>query len=174
MQSLVVHPFSTSAHHHMQVRIPEARPLSRQLHQLRPQRFVTALAATAVARHCHHHQPERSPLAEGIVLLHLPDSGLQRYELQPFFGSPTAALLCPGSNRPPVSAAAYSRRATAWPPAPGSRPSPILSLPGVDRMLRDAYFPCHVFRLTSRFELLQRPDHLRFRVPAPGHACSPF
>ncbi len=50
----------------------------------RPQRLIRTLRAIAV-RHGQHHQPARSPLTEGVVLFHLPDSGLQRYELQPFF-----------------------------------------------------------------------------------------
>jgi len=32
----------------------------------------------------------------------------------------------------------------------------------------------HVFRFPSRFQLFQRPDHLRFRVPAFRHAYFPF
>jgi hypothetical protein len=38
-----------------------------------------------IRRHRHCHQSAGSPLAEGILLLHLLDSCLQRYELQPFF-----------------------------------------------------------------------------------------
>src|SRR5581483_67208 len=40
-----------------------------------------------------------------------------------FFGSPIAALLCPDSDRPPVSAASCSHRAAVSLPAPGSHPS---------------------------------------------------
>src|SRR5438552_10576768 len=46
---------------------------------LRPPRLVT------VSRDRHHDHTARPPLAEGILLLHLPDSCLQGYELHPFF-----------------------------------------------------------------------------------------
>src|SRR5947208_3044030 len=69
----------------MQPPIPEARLLPRQLHQLRAQRLIAASRPVAVTRYRHHQQTARPPLAEGIVLPHLPDSCLQRYELQPFF-----------------------------------------------------------------------------------------
>src|SRR5262249_23576539 len=45
-----------------------------------------------------------------------------------FFGSPTAALLCPDLDPPPACASGCSRRATAWLLAPGSRPSRRTSL----------------------------------------------
>src|SRR5581483_9737992 len=50
----------------------------------------------------------------------------------------------------------------------------ILRLPGVDRVLRYAHFPRHVFRFASRLQLLQRPDHLRLRVIALRHSPFPF
>ena len=41
-------------------------------------------------------------------------------------------------------------------------------------MLRHPYFPRHVLRLPPRLQLLQRPNHLRFRVLALRHRLSPF
>src|SRR6059058_6201017 len=69
----------------MQSSIPEPRLLPRQLHQLRPQWLIAAPRLVAVSRDRHHDHTARPPLAEGILLLHLPDSCLQRYELHPFF-----------------------------------------------------------------------------------------
>src|SRR5581483_2389898 len=54
------------------------------------QRLIRPLRAVTIRARCQQHQPARPPLAEGVVLPHLLDSRLQRYELQPFFGSPTA------------------------------------------------------------------------------------
>src|SRR5580698_6249303 len=85
MQPLVVHVLSASLQQHLQSPIPEARLLPRQLHQLRPQRLIRSQRAVTIRRHRHCHQSAGSPLAEGILLLHLLDSCLQRYELQPFF-----------------------------------------------------------------------------------------
>src|SRR6185437_2150638 len=50
----------------------------------------------------------------------------------------------------------------------------VLRFPGVDRVLRHAHFPRHVFRFTTRLQLLQSSDHLRFRVLAPRHSRFPF
>ncbi len=36
------------------------------------------------------------------------------------------------------------------------------------------HFPRHVLRLAPLFQLFQRPDHLRLRVPALRHAPSPL
>src|SRR5437016_6306408 len=69
----------------MQPTIPKTRLSPRQLHQLRAQWLIRPLDAIAVGRHRQHHQSARSPLAEGVVLLHLLDSRLPGYELQPFF-----------------------------------------------------------------------------------------
>ena len=45
--------------------------------------------------------------------------------------------------------------------------TPVLRLPGVDRVLRHSHFSRYVLRLSPCLQLLQRPDHLRFCVPAP-------
>src|SRR2546428_679145 len=50
----------------------------------------------------------------------------------------------------------------------------VLCLPRIDRVLRYAHFPRHIFCFTACFQLLQRPDHLRFRVPALRHTLFPF
>jgi len=89
-----------------------------------------------------------------------------------FFGSPTATLLCPGSDPPPASAAGCSRHVTASPPAPGSHPCRHTSFSR--RVLGYAHFSCHILHRSPHLHLLQGSDHLRFRVPAPRHACSPF
>ena len=45
----------------------------------------------------------------------------------------------------------------------------VLRLPGVDRVCADAYLPRHILGLATCLHLLDRPDHLRFRVLAPRH-----
>src|SRR5437899_7644007 len=84
-----------------------------------------------------------------------------------FFGSPTAMLPCPDSDPLPASSVACSRLATASLPASGSHPS--------RRTLPSSHRSCvspapHPPPLAP----LQGGDHLRFRVPAPRHAYSPF
>ncbi len=64
MYSLVVHMLSRAAQQNMQPPIPEAWFLSRQLHQLRAQRLIAALAPIAITRHRHPHQPA-NPAAGG-------------------------------------------------------------------------------------------------------------
>src|ERR1022692_4780881 len=49
----------------------------------------------------------------------------------------------------------------------------VLRLPSVDRVLRHPHLPRHIFRLPSRFQLFECPDHLRFAVLALRHD-SPF
>jgi hypothetical protein len=85
MHALVIRVFSTASQPHLQLPIPEARLLPRQLHQPRAERFIGALRLVAVTRYRHRHQTARPPLTEGILLLHLLDSRLPGYELQPFF-----------------------------------------------------------------------------------------
>src|SRR5690349_8470913 len=51
---------------------------------------------------------------------------------------------------------------------------PLPRLPRIDRVLRYAHFPRHILCLAPRLQLLQRPNHLRLRVPALGHAPPPF
>src|SRR6266481_2446466 len=106
----------------MQSPIPEARLLPLQFHQLAAQRLVRALRPIAIRRHRHRHHPARPPLAEGILLPHLPAGRLSSASSTRFFQSPTATRLCPGSDPPPASSAARSPPATVSPPAPGSRP----------------------------------------------------
>src|SRR5512141_2777067 len=69
----------------MQSPIPEPRLLARQFDQPGPQFFIMLARTIAVGRYCHSHQSTRATFAEGVLLFHLLDSGLQRYELQPFF-----------------------------------------------------------------------------------------
>ena len=54
-------------------------------HALRPQRLVRTPRTIAKRAYRQQHQSARPPLAEGILPLHLLDSRLLRYELQPFF-----------------------------------------------------------------------------------------
>ena len=63
MHSLVVHMLSRAAQQNMQPPIPEAW-FSRQLHQLRAQRLIAALAPIAITRHRHPDQPA-NPAAGG-------------------------------------------------------------------------------------------------------------
>jgi len=69
----------TTAH---AIAVPEARLLPCQFHPLGPQRFIRTPGLIAIARYRQRHQAARSALAEGMILLHLLDSGLERYELQ--------------------------------------------------------------------------------------------
>ena len=52
--------------------------------------------------------------------------------------------------------------------------STVLRFPGVERVLGHPHFTRHVFHLPSCLHLLQRPDHLRLRVPALRHTPFPF
>jgi hypothetical protein len=85
MQPFVVHMSSAASQQHMQSSISEARFLSRQLHQPRPQRLIRTPRSVTIRPYRHRHHSARSSLAEGVLLLHLLDSCLQRYEFQPFF-----------------------------------------------------------------------------------------
>src|SRR5579883_263598 len=49
----------------------------------------------------------------------------------------------------------------------------ILRLPRVNGVLRHAQLPRHICRCSPRFQLLQRPDHLRFAVLPLRHASPP-
>jgi len=62
-----------------------ASPDGQMIGALRQVGFIGPVGLIPVGRDCHHHQTTRSAFTEGILLLHLPDSCLQRYELQPFF-----------------------------------------------------------------------------------------
>jgi hypothetical protein len=81
----MVNRFSAAPQQYMQAPIPESRLFPRQLHQPHPQPFIAPLALIAVAGYRHRHQAAGSPLAEGILLPHLPHSRLQDCELHPFF-----------------------------------------------------------------------------------------
>src|SRR5258708_2166589 len=52
-------------------------------------------------------------------------------------------------------------------------PAAELRLPGVNRVLRDAHLPTHVLGRPPRFQLLQRPDDLRFAVLSLRHNAPP-
>src|SRR5450759_3403148 len=69
----------------MQAPIAEPRLLPRQLHQTQTQPFVAPPALITVTRYRHCQQMAGAPLAEGILLAHLPHSRLQDCELHPFF-----------------------------------------------------------------------------------------
>ncbi len=60
-----------------------------------------------------------------------------------------------------------SRTRKGWPPA-------VLRLPGVNRVLGHSHFSRHVFRFPTRLQLLQRPNHLRFRMLTLRHRLAPF
>src|SRR6516162_6000649 len=85
MQPLVVHLFSTSSQQNMQPSISKPRLLSRQLHQLGPQRLIRALRPVTIRRHRHPHQPAH-PALTGCVFHPQPDRVRPLvYELHPFF-----------------------------------------------------------------------------------------
>src|SRR5271163_4118138 len=69
----------------MQAPIAEPRLLPCQLHQTQTQPFIATPALITVARYRHRQQAAGPPLAEGILLPHLPHSRLQDCELHPFF-----------------------------------------------------------------------------------------
>jgi len=163
---LPIHPMyplwftcSRAAQPHMQPPIPEAWLLPRQLHQPPRQRFIGGRRLVAVTRHRHHHQAARSPLAAGILRSHLPNSCLQRHQLQPFFRITDCACL------------SRLRSATRF---------RIFVFPSRNRFASCAgLHPCHRTSPCKRrvcastpSTWLQRPDHLRFRVSAPAHLRS--
>ena len=84
----------------------------------------------------------------------------------PFLRSPPSASLCPGSGPPPTFSTSRSHRGVVSPPAPHSRPTPVLRFPGLDDVLRHPDLPGHLFGFAPRLQLLQRPDHLRLGVIA--------
>ncbi len=81
---------------------------------------------------------------------------------------------CPGSDPPPASAAACSRPATASPHAPGSHPSRRTLTSRHRSCASTRPLPAPRLRLSARFQLFPRPDHLRLCVPAPRHTSSAF
>ena len=82
---LVVHRVPLAPQQHMQPPIAKPRLLQRQLPQFRAQRTIIAPCSIPIRAHRQQHQRTRPPLAEGILRLHLLDSCLPGYELQPFF-----------------------------------------------------------------------------------------
>ncbi len=94
--------------------IPEAWLLPRQLQQPHARQFVTAPRLVAVTRQRRRHHAARPPLAEGIVLPVCPIAAFSATSSSRFFGSPTAALLCPDSDPLPAFAVSCSHPAAAW------------------------------------------------------------
>src|SRR5260370_24691425 len=85
MPSFVV-PFSSPpSQQPIQPPIAESWLLSCQFHQAHSQSFIAAPALIPVARYRHRQQSTGPPLAEGILLAHLPHSRLQDCEPHPFF-----------------------------------------------------------------------------------------
>src|SRR5579864_1240359 len=85
MQPLQVHPLARPAEQHVQPAIAEPRLLPRQLYQPRAQWLVRATRLIPTSRDGQQHQTTGPSLTEGVLLTHLLDSCLHRYELQPFF-----------------------------------------------------------------------------------------
>jgi len=50
----------------------------------------------------------------------------------------------------------------------------VLRLAGIDGLLAYTLLPGHIFRRAARFDLLQRSNNLRLRVPAFTHPSFPF
>jgi hypothetical protein len=90
-----------------------------------------------------------------------------------FFGSPTAACLCPDSDRRPASSAAHSPRAAASSPVPRSATSHRTWPPGIDGVLGYSVLASNVFHGAACLHLLQGCDDLRFHMLAWRHISPP-
>src|SRR5271165_7181745 len=85
MYTLMIHCFSRSEQQHMQTPIPEARFLSRQLHQSRAQLIIAACGLITATRYRYPQKPANPALARRV----LPSQPVRIrplvYELHPFF-----------------------------------------------------------------------------------------
>jgi len=91
-----------------------------------------------------------------------------------FLRLPISTLRDRAHTQPPVFSAEHSHRAAVSAPAPRPHRRRRTLLPGVDGVLRHSHLPSHLIGLSPRFNLLDRANHLRFRVVAFTHPLSPL